>query len=95
MEWGDLKKGGHQTLKTKINKTHQTAQKYPSLDVEPSGPELGDLGLAAQRLWDLDLDKLAANQEYQINVQDGKWYFYGYLGQMTMRTIVRLISSNF
>ncbi len=60
MDWGELKKGGgHQELKNKINKIHQSCLGYPSVDLEPSELEMKDLGMAAQRMWDLDLDKLA------------------------------------
>jgi hypothetical protein len=44
--------------------------------LEASEVEISDLGLAAQRMWDLDLDKLAEGQDYQINIQDGKWFSF-------------------
>lgn len=40
--------------------------------VEPTADELADLAKAANKLWELDLNRLLPGRDYVINVQDGK-----------------------
>lgn len=40
--------------------------------VEPTATELENLSDAANRLWDLDMNRLVPQQDYVINVQQGK-----------------------
>ena len=42
------------------------------MDPKPTADELADISLCAQKLWDLDCDKLEPDVDYGINVQGGK-----------------------
>lgn len=43
-----------------------------SINVEPTREELGDIASAANKLWDLDLNRLTPGKDYEIDVGDGK-----------------------
>ena len=40
--------------------------------IEPTNDELNDISLATTRLWDLDINRLIPQQDYIINIQNGK-----------------------
>lgn len=44
--------------------------------IEPTASELGDLSLAANRLWELDFNRLLPQEDYVINVQRGKKIYH-------------------
>eukprot|EP00210_Caulerpa_lentillifera_P007189 g6879.t1 len=45
------------------------------MDIEPTPQELNDVRLCAQKLWDLDTNKLEPEQHYGIDIQHGKRCF--------------------
>jgi poly(U)-specific endoribonuclease len=46
-------------------------KKTQRVSVKPTREELGDFGLAAAKLWKLDLNRLTPNVDYKINLQRG------------------------
>lgn len=52
--------------------SEQNYAEEASVDIEPTEEELNDLSVAANRLWDLDLNRLVPGQDYEIDCGEGK-----------------------
>ena len=69
---------GNMSTGTVLNGIKQIQTNLDNLNppIEPTASELSDLSLAANRLWELDFNRLLPQEDYVINVQQGKKIYH-------------------